>query len=224
MSPASSAIAGWRIASVLLGMFLVWVAVGSPLVLYQHELLTVHMIQHLLLMTIAPALILLGEPLRAFGSAVNRPHVQRFAQTLFRPALCWTVAALTLVVWHVPAVFTLAMHSHVLHAVQQVSFLAAGFLFWWPIVQPWPSASSGPQWWTLVYLFLGTLPCDLLSGFLVFSERVAYPVYLSMPRRFGFSVLEDQQCAAALMWTCITLVYLVPAAILSTRLLSPRSV
>jgi cytochrome c oxidase assembly factor CtaG len=150
--------------------------------------------------------------------------VQRIAQTLFRPALCWTVAALTLVGWHVPAVFALTMHSHVLHAVQQVSFLAGGLLFWWPVVQPWPTASGGPQWWTLVYLFLATLPCDLLSGFLVFSERVAYPVYLSMPRHFGFSVLEDQQCAAALMWTCVTLVYLVPAAILSTRLLSPRSV
>jgi hypothetical protein len=44
-----------------------------------------------------------------------------------------------------------------------------------------------------------------------------------MPRHFGFSVLEDQQCAAALMWTCVTLAYLAPAAILSTRLLSPRS-
>jgi hypothetical protein len=48
-------------------------------------------------------------------------------------------------------------------------------------------------------------------------------MYFSMPRHFGFSVLEDQQCAAALMWTCVTLVYLVPSAILSTRLLSPRS-
>jgi hypothetical protein len=48
-------------------------------------------------------------------------------------------------------------------------------------------------------------------------------MYFSMPRHLGFSVLEDQQCAAALMWTCVTLVYLVPAAILSTRLLSPRS-
>jgi hypothetical protein len=74
-----------------------------------------------------------------------------------------------------------------------------------------------------LYLFLATLPCDILSGFLLFSDRVAYPVYFSMPRHFGFSVLEDQQCAAALMWTCVTLVYLVPAAILSTRLLSPRS-
>jgi cytochrome c oxidase assembly factor CtaG len=81
----------------------------------------------------------------------------------------------------------------------------------------------GPQWSTLLYLFLATLPCDILSGFLVFSDRVAYPMYFSMPRHFGFSVLEDQQCAAALMWTCVTLVYLVLAAILSIRLLSPRS-
>src|SRR5215470_17161505 len=95
--------------------------------------------------------------------------------------------------------------------------------FWGPVVQPWPSVSTGPQWTTLLYLFLATLPCDLLSGFLVFSDRVAYPLYFSMPRHFGFSVLEDQQCAAALMWTCVTLVYLVPAAILSVRLLSPRS-
>jgi hypothetical protein len=75
-----------------------------------------------------------------------------------------------------------------------------------------------------LYLFLATLPCDILSGFLVFSDRVAYPAYLAMPRHFTFSVLEDQQFAAALMWTAVTLIYLVPAAILSTRLLSPRSV
>ena len=68
----------------------------------------------------------------------------------------------------------------------------------------------------LLYLFLATLPCDILSGFLVFSDRVAYPIYFSTPRLFGFSVLEDQQCAAALMWTCVTLIYLVPAAIIST--------
>jgi len=125
--------------------------------------------------------------------------------------------------WHVPELFTMAMHSEAWHSVEQASFLVAGFLFWWPVVQPWPSVSTGPQWSTLLYLFLATLPCDILSGFLVFSERVAYPVYLSMPRHFGFSAMEDQQCAAALMWTLVTLIYLVPAAILSTRLLSPRS-
>jgi cytochrome c oxidase assembly factor CtaG len=74
----------------------------------------------------------------------------------------------------------------------------------------------------IVYLFLATLPCDILSGFLVFSERIAYSIYLSTSRQSAFSVLADQQCAGALMWTCVTIVYLVTGAILSTRLLSEQ--
>ena len=234
-STSAPPIGAWRAGSFLLGMFLIWGALGSPLAAYDQHLLTVHMIQHLLLMTVAPALILLGDPLAAFWHGLprfarvaldpllHRRFAQQFALMVSRPAVCWTVSALTLVGWHVPAVLTLAMHSEMWHAVQQASFLGAGLLFWWPVVQPWPSVSTGPQWSTLLYLFLATLPCDALSGFLVFSERVAYPAYFSMPRHFGFSVLEDQQCAAALMWTCVTVIYLVPAAILSTRLLSPRS-
>ena len=230
-----TAIPIWRAASFLFGVSLIWAALGSPLAAYDHELLTIHMIQHLLLMTFAPALILLGEPLLAFwhglprfgkvslGSLAQRSAVQRFARVISRPALCWTVSALTLLGWHVPQLFTMAMHSEAWHSVEQASFLVAGFLFWWPVVQAWPSDATGPQWSTLLYLFLATLPCDILSGFLVFSDRVAYPVYFSIPRHFGFSVMEDQQCAAALMWTCVTFVYLVPAAILSIRLLSPRS-
>ena len=229
-------IPAWRAASFLLGVSLIWAALGSPLVAYDHDLLTIHMIQHLLLMTFAPALILLGEPLLSFwqglpqfgqnvlGPLFRRPFARRLGRVLSRPALCWIVSALTLLGWHVPSLFALGMHSEVWHSFEQASFLGAGFFFWWPVVQPWPSASTWLQWSTLLYLFLATLPCDLLSGFLVFSDRVAYPLYFSMPRHFGFSVLEDQQCAAALMWTCVTLVYLVPAAILSTRLLSPGNV
>ena len=231
----ASAIAAWRAASFLFGILLVWGALASPLVAYDHDLLTIHMIQHLLLMTCAPALILLGEPLLMFWHGLprftqillvqlsRRPFLQKFTRAIFQPAFCWSVSALTLLVWHVPAVFTLGMHSEALHSIEQASFLGAGFLFWTPVIQPWPGLSRGSQWSTLLYLFLATLPCDILSGFLVFSDRVAYPVYFSMPRHFGFSILEDQQCAAALMWTCVTLVYLVTAAILSTRLLSPRS-
>ena len=76
----------------------------------------------------------------------------------------------------------------------------------------------------LLYLFLATIPCDILSGFLVFCDRVVYPVYLSTPRPFGISPLKDQQCAGALMWTCVTIVYLVPVTILTVRLLAVRSV
>src|SRR6516162_1518344 len=234
-SESGTPIPAWKATSFLLGLLLIWTAWGSPLAAYDHSLLTAHMIKHLLLMTFAPALILMGDPLKALWhgsplllrSALSRllkqPLVHRFGRILTAPALCLTVSALTLVVWHLPALFTLCVHSEIWHTVEQVTFLGAGLLFWWPVIQPWPSASTWPRWWILLYLFLATLPCDILSGFLVFSDRVAYPVYLSAPRMFGFSVLEDQQCAAALMWTCVTLVYLVPAAVISVGLLAPQT-
>ena len=74
----------------------------------------------------------------------------------------------------------------------------------------------------LLYLFLATLPCDILSGFLVFCDRVVYPVFSYSQQSFGLSALEDQQRAGALMWTCVTVVYLIAAAIVAARLLSPH--
>jgi putative membrane protein len=225
-----------RAVSFLFGVLTVWAALDSPLADHDRHSLTVHMIQHLLLMTIAPAVILLSEPLLAvwYGSprsvhsllslVMQTRFTQGLARVLSRPALCWTVSALTLLLWHVPALLTMALQSDMWHAVQQSSFVAAGFLFWWPVVQPWPSPSTGPQWSTLLYLFLATLPCDVLAGFLVFSDRVAYRAYLSMPRHSGLSVLEDQQRAGALMWTVVTIVYFVAAGILSARLLSPQAI
>jgi putative membrane protein len=234
-SGSAAAIPAWKASSFLLGLVLVWMAWGSPLAAYDHSLLTVHMIKHLLLMTFAPPLILLGEPMKVFwgmtprlarstlGRVWHRPLVQRLARIVTSLVLCWTASALTLIAWHVPTLFALGVRSEIGHTVEQAMFFGTGLLFWWPVIQPWPSASTGPRWSLLLYLFLATLPCDILSGFLVFSDRVAYPVYLSTPRPFGFSVLEDQQCAAALMWTCVTLVYLVAAAIISLRLLAPRT-
>ena len=225
----------WKAGSFFLSLFLIWTAWGSPLAAYDHSLLTAHMIKHLLLMTFAPPLLLLGEPIKMFwhvmprlarntlGNIARQPLVHQVTRTVTRPALCLIVSTLTLVAWHLPALFTLCVRFEIWHTVEQITFLGAGLLFWWPVIQPWPTASTGPRWSILLYLFLATLPCDILSGFLVFSDRVVYPVYLSAPRMFGFSVLADQQCAAALMWTCVTLVYLMPAAIVSTKLLAPRT-
>jgi putative membrane protein len=226
----------WRAGSFLLGVFLIWVAVGSPLAALDEELLTVHMLQHLLLLTIAPALILVGAPMMPFLHGLPRhfvqsvltpvsrwPAVQLAGRLLSQPTLCWFAATAALVGWHVPAAFTLGLQSAAWHVLEHASFLVAGCLFWWPVVQPWPSVPVWPRWSILLYLFLATLPCDVLSAFLVFSERVVYPVYFSAPRGFDLSVLEDQQCAGALMWTCVTIVYLVPAAILTVRLLGVRN-
>jgi cytochrome c oxidase assembly factor CtaG len=208
--------------------------VGSSLAVLDEKMLTVHMIQHLLLMTFAAPLILLGLPVMPFfdglpqqfaqavvGPLFRLPPVQRFGRVLGRPIFSWLAATAVLVGWHIPAIFTLALQSGTWHLFEQATFLVAGLLFWWPVVQPWPNVPAEPRWSILLYLFLATLPCDILSAFLVFSDRVAYPVYLSASRLSDLSVLADQQRAGALMWTCITIVYLVPAAILSTRLLAP---
>jgi putative membrane protein len=72
-----------------------------------------------------------------------------------------------------------------------------------------------------LYLFLGTLPCDILSAFLTFCGRVVYPSYASTARFFSFSPLQDQECAGALMWVCVTFAYLIPAIVITVQILSP---
>jgi len=72
-----------------------------------------------------------------------------------------------------------------------------------------------------LYLFLATLPCDALSAFLVFCGRVVYPSHRSAQALFGFSPLQDQECAGALMWFWVTIAYLLPAIVITLRMLSP---
>jgi putative membrane protein len=229
-------IAPWRAGSFCLGLFLIWVAVASPITAFDEESLSVHMVQHLLLMTLAPPLIWLGAPVMPFlhglprrftqiviGPLLRWAPVRKLGSALAQPALCWLAASAALVGWHIPAAFMLGLRSDAWHVVEHASFLATGLLFWWPVVRPWPSVSRWPDLSIILYLFLATLPCDILSGLLVFCDRVVYGVYLSSPQPFGLSALEDQQCAGALMWTLVTVVYLVAGAVLTTRLLSPHS-
>jgi cytochrome c oxidase assembly factor CtaG len=213
----------WRACSFFLGLLATWVAIASPVASLDSHMLTAHMIQHLLLMTIAPPLIWLGEPMITVRPA-PRAFPKRLGTLLGHPVFCWFAAAAALVIWHVPTVFQLGMQSSTWHFVEHASFFTSGLFFWWPVIQPWPSVAQWPQSSMLLYLFLATLPCDVLSGFLVFSDRVAYPMYLSTHQMGGLSPLEDQQCAAALMWTCVTVVFLVAGTILSIQMLSPKLV
>jgi len=230
----SNTVGAWRIVSFLLGLFLIWTAIGSPVAGLDHTLLTAHMIKHLLLMTLARPLILLGTPLRPLLHGIpqriqqvldplfHSSPVQQLAKSLTHPAICWLGATGALVAWHVPDLFELGLRSAIWHWIEQASFFATGLLFWWPVVRPLSIAAKWSQWSVLLYLFLATLPCDILSGFLVFCDRVVYPVFRSSPQSFGLSAVEDQQCAGALMWTCVTVIYLVAGTLVTARLLSPK--
>jgi cytochrome c oxidase assembly factor CtaG len=219
------------------GLFALWAAIGSPLAALDEELLSVHMVQHILLSLLAPPLILLGAPAlpllygiprlfklrRGVARLVRSYPVRALGRGWAQPAICWTVAMAVFIGWHLPPLFQLGLRSEGWHAVEHASFLGSGLMFWWPVVQPWPSTPKWPRWSVPLYLFAATLPCDGLSAFLAFSDRVVYRAYLSAPRRFGLSALQDQECAGALMWLCVTIAYVIPAAIVTTQLFSART-
>jgi len=220
MSTAAQLFSERRLVALGIGLFSLWVAMGSRLAAMDHHLLIAHMAQHLLLMTVAAPLILVGVPAISLWLGFNR--LRACGGLVAHPVFCWLTGTVVVMGWHVPALFELGMQSALWHAIEHASFFAAGLLFWWPVIQPWSSFGERPRWSVPLYLFLATLPCDALSAFLTFCGRVVYPHYLSVHRLFDMTALEDQECAGALMWVWITFVYLAPAAVVTIQMLSPQ--
>ncbi len=214
----------------LAGILALWIAVGSPLATLDHTRLTFHMVQHLLLMTIAAPLILLAEPVMILRHGLPEKLVQWVVSPLSRhlhglgnilshPVSCWVAGTAIVIAWHIPAVFELGMRSPFWHAVQHATFLAGGLLFWWPVIQPWPAIAKWPRWSLPLYLFFATLPCDALSAFLVFCGRVVYSTHGAAAT--GALRLQDQELAGALMWSWVTFAYLIPAIGITIQILAP---
>jgi putative membrane protein len=222
----------WRVAAFVAGLFSLWIALGSPLATLDHQLLTVHMMKHLLLMTVGAPLILLGAPAKPllFGLPKRFMRISLLLRGrtppllghfLSNPVFCWLAGTAAVIAWHIPNFFLLGLSSAAWHIVENACFLSAGLLFWLPIVPTGPREAKGPRWSMPLYLFLATLPCDILSAFLTFCGRVVYPSYGSATRIVNLSPLQDQECAGALMWVCITFAYLIPAVAITMQILSP---
>jgi len=190
---------------IALGVAALWIAVASPVADLHHRMLTAHMVQHLLIMILAAPLMMLGV----------RPLLARWRPF---PVFCWLAGTATVMFWHVPPIFELAMSSHSWYEFQHASFFVAGILFWWPVIQPNPRVTLG--WALPLYLFSATLPCDALSAFLAFCGHVVYRHYSYGGGQSRLSPLEDQALAGALMWVTVTFAYLIPALVVTAKLLS----
>jgi putative membrane protein len=177
------------------------------------------MVRHILVGAVAPPLVWLAASGFPQPRWLLRP--KSLGRLMTNPTWSWLAATLTVIGWHVPAAFDLAQRSAVWHGAQDASFFVTGLLFWWPIVRPWSEVPQLPRGAAPLYLFAATLPCDALSAFLVFCDRVVYRQHLVEPRHFGMSALADQQAAGAVMWVSITFIYLVPAIAMTVQALSP---
>jgi cytochrome c oxidase assembly factor CtaG len=190
------------------------------------------MVQHILLAAVAPPLIWWSAPVRPILVGLSKKGASPFFATdalaslgrvVTHPSTAWLAGVLTVIGWHVPAAFELAQRSDAWHSIENGSFFVTGLLFWWPVVQPWPAVARLPRAAVPLYLFAATLPCDALSAFLVFCDRVVYRPNTADSWPVQVSALADQQAAGALMWVAITFLYLVPALVMTVHALSPGS-
>ena len=118
----------WRLASFIIGLTVVYIALASPLDAFASWLLSVHMVQHLLLTMVAPPLILQGAPFlpmlsglpRGFarhglGPFLSEPHLKKIGAFLVHPFFAGPLFMLSNVLWHLPALYELALGSRTIH-------------------------------------------------------------------------------------------------------------
>lgn len=200
-----------------LGMIVLAVALLSPLDALAGALASAHMVQHVMLTMVAAPLLALGTPmgtilrgmprrLRHFASRLPRVVVLgSVLQAVQRPIVAWVLHVAALWVWHSAVLYDAAVRHPLIHAVEHLSFIATGILFWHTVLggrRRAVSAGTG-----LMLVFTMALQGVLLSALLTFASAPWYGAY-AMTRSWGLDPLTDQQLAGVIMWIPGGLIYL----------------
>lgn len=225
-----------QLAAFLGGLACLCAAILPPVDEAADTRLSAHMVQHILLLTLAPALLLLGDPLlpllRGLPDSLRRSLVapllrgrrlRRAVHALVHPLVGLLFSSVILWSWHVPGLYQLALRVPAIHLIEHASFFAGGLLFWFPVAQPWPSRPHWPTGAMIPYLLAADVQNTVLAALLTFSDRVVYPFYEVHNRATAAAALNDQVLAGVIMWVPMSLAYLIPAALLTIRLLSPAT-
>lgn len=196
----------WRIAAFVSGVTFMTLALLPQVDALADSSFAVHMLQHVVLMLIAPPLMLLGAPLlllvavppasvaRRFTGFAN----SRFGHVLFAPLTGWLAFVAVLWFSHFSPLYETALEIPAVHVLEHGLFIGAAFLFWSAVVQVGyaPRPVSFPA--RMLFVFLA-IPQGAFLGLALYAARgVLYPHYL-----IGHSpslALADQQNGGAVMW------------------------
>ncbi|MHB8730631.1 MAG: cytochrome c oxidase assembly protein [bacterium] len=189
-------------------------ALLSPLDAGAAYLFTLHMLQHMLLMLVAAALFALAVPPGLIGWAYGRPALRRVLRAIWSPAPAFVLFNGTLLAWHIPAAYDATLRIPWVHAVEHVSFLLSGLIFWGVIVSPAPALVRAPLGMRFALLIGADIVNFILGFLLTFAGHPFYAAYTAVPRLWGLSALDDLRLGGVLMWVMGQMMYLIPVLIL----------
>lgn len=182
------------------GLAVLWLALETPLdSLGDRYSQSAHMVQHVLLGVVAPPLLLLGLD-RGMAAAVATAMGP--ARRLLGPVPAQLISAAVMLMWHLPPAYNLTLENDGVHILEHLTFIAAGVIFWWPVLEA-TSASLPKQMGIgarFVYLLIGTVPQDTVALVLQFSREVFYPHYANAyPLLAGWTPVIDQNVAGVVL-------------------------
>tara|TARA_Y100000758_G_scaffold134186_1_gene94972 strand:+ start:278 stop:1234 length:957 start_codon:yes stop_codon:yes gene_type:complete len=206
-------ISRWQKASFFTGLFLIFIALQSPLDNLSEHMLSFHQLQHFLLRMMAPLLILLGAPLTPIlrglppwalkgivRPTVRHPFARAAYDKLTNPVISVSIFMGVLYLWQIPGGFNLALRNEFIHALMHVTMMSSGFIFYWAVIDPKPHRSRVHYGIRVLYLGLIVLPNTLLGAVITFSKTIIYSGYENAYQPFDMSVLTDQQIGGLVLW------------------------
>lgn len=207
----------WREASFYLGVAITFIALEPPFDNWADTSFALHMTQHILLISIASPLLVLGRPWprmwmpfprqarRAAARGLARGHwaapLRLGARTLTRPQVAVAQLAVVLALWHIPALYDAAATHEGIHLLEHTCFVAAALLFWGPLLEAPPVRARIDNLRRACWFAAGAVPGFILAIVLAEASHPLYPYYATLDHRaFGLAALGDQQIGAGVMW------------------------
>ena len=193
-------VAGRHKAFFGVGLAVLWLALDWPLgSLGASYLVSVHVLQFLLVALIAPPFLLLGLPPGTFDTLRRSPKLIGPIETLTHPLVAFFIFNIVMSVSHWPSVVDAFMATQLGSFALDISWLASGLIFWWPLICPVPERSKFPFLLKIAYLGLNVALIRPPVVIMLYSKFPAYATYELAPPIAGTSALDDQQLAGAIM-------------------------
>ncbi|MEK4009688.1 cytochrome c oxidase assembly protein [Peribacillus sp. FSL M8-0224] len=184
--------------SFLFGIFLFFIAKGSPLNMWGHYLFLIHMLQQSIIYLAVPPLILAGLPTRMVDSILGIWPLRKAWKVFTKPIIAILTFNVLFSFYHIPFIFDAIMSSILWMNVSIVILLPTAFFMWWPVIAPNPAINSMKPLHKIGYIFGMGMLLTPACALIIFSEGILYQTYLNAPR-VGVSLLDDQQSGGIVM-------------------------